>query len=149
MKWAIYTNSNYKLGQFCYVLLHSMFHCIWLALSLFLLDNKGSCIIPNMKIVLQQQKWQEMRKNEFLWLTWQPMAVLADDGKHLNKTCNRIAWRKWSWRCSDYCMDRQVWANSTVPDQTAPESGLIRVYTICQSIYIFWMHSLLVIYGKT
>ena len=35
--------------------------------------------------------------------------------------------------------DRQVWANSVDPDQTAPRS-LIRVYTVCNSLCIFWMH---------
>ena len=34
--------------------------------------------------------------------------------------------------------DRQVWANSADPDQTAPL--LIRVYTVCHSIHIFWTH---------
>ena len=34
--------------------------------------------------------------------------------------------------------DRQVWANSADPDQTAP--SLIRVYTVCNSFCIFWMH---------
>ena len=34
--------------------------------------------------------------------------------------------------------DRQVWANSADPDQTAP--SLIRVYTVCNSLCIFWMH---------
>ena len=33
--------------------------------------------------------------------------------------------------------DRQVCANSVDPDQ---RSSLIRIYTICHSIYIFWMH---------
>ena len=32
---------------------------------------------------------------------------------------------------------RQVWANSADPDQTAP---LIRVYIVCNSLCIFWMH---------
>ena len=36
--------------------------------------------------------------------------------------------------------DRQVWANSADPDQTAPRSSLIRVYTVCNSLCIFWMH---------
>ena len=35
--------------------------------------------------------------------------------------------------------DRQVWANSADPDQTAP-SSLIRVYTVCNSGCVFWMH---------
>ena len=35
-----------------------------------------------------------------------------------------------------YLSDRQVWANSADPDR----SSLIRVYTVCNSIYIFWMH---------
>ena len=35
--------------------------------------------------------------------------------------------------------DRQVWANSADPDQTVPR-GLIRVYTVCNSLCIFWMH---------
>ena len=34
--------------------------------------------------------------------------------------------------------DRQVWANSADPDQTA--CSLIRVYTVCSSLCIFWMH---------
>ena len=37
--------------------------------------------------------------------------------------------------------DRQVWTNSADPDQTAPRSSLIRVYTACQSVCIFWTHS--------
>ena len=41
-----------------------------------------------------------------------------------------------------YCIDpkfsdRQALANSADPDQTAPRSSLIRVYTVCHSIYIF------------
>ena len=36
--------------------------------------------------------------------------------------------------------DRQVWANSADPDQTAPKGSLIRVYTVCNSLCIFWMH---------
>ena len=35
--------------------------------------------------------------------------------------------------------DRQVLANSADPDQTAP-SSLIRVYTVCHSVCIFWTH---------
>ena len=35
--------------------------------------------------------------------------------------------------------DRQVWANSADPDQTAP-SSLIRVYTICHSVCTVWTH---------
>ena len=35
--------------------------------------------------------------------------------------------------------DRQVWANSADPDQTAPRS-LIRVYTVCHSVCIVWTH---------
>ena len=35
--------------------------------------------------------------------------------------------------------DRQVWANSVDPDQTAP-SSLIRVYTVCHSVCIVWTH---------
>ena len=31
--------------------------------------------------------------------------------------------------------DRQVWANSVDPDQTP---SLIRVYTVCHSVCIFW-----------
>ena len=34
--------------------------------------------------------------------------------------------------------DRQVWANSADPDKTAP--SLIRVYTVCNFLCIFWMH---------
>ena len=34
--------------------------------------------------------------------------------------------------------DGQVWANSADPDQTAP--SLIRVYTVCNSLCIFWIH---------
>ena len=33
--------------------------------------------------------------------------------------------------------DRYAWANSADPDQTAP---LIRVYTVCHSVCIFWTH---------
>ena len=33
--------------------------------------------------------------------------------------------------------DRQVWANSVDPDQ---RSSLIRVYPVCNSLCIFWMH---------
>ena len=36
--------------------------------------------------------------------------------------------------------DRQAWANSVNPDQTAPRSSLIRVYNVCHSICIFWTH---------
>ena len=36
--------------------------------------------------------------------------------------------------------DRQVWANSADPDQTAPRSSLIRVYTVCHSVCIVWTH---------
>ena len=35
--------------------------------------------------------------------------------------------------------DRQVWANSADPDQTAP-SKLIRANTVCNSGCIFWVH---------
>ena len=35
-------------------------------------------------------------------------------------------------------LDRQIWENSADPDQTAP--SLIRVYTVCNSLCIFWMH---------
>ena len=34
--------------------------------------------------------------------------------------------------------DRQVWANSADPDQTAP--SLTRVYTVCHCICTFWTH---------
>ena len=34
--------------------------------------------------------------------------------------------------------DRKVWANSVNPDQTAP--SLIMVYTVCNSVCIFWTH---------
>ena len=34
--------------------------------------------------------------------------------------------------------DRSVWANSAEPDQTAP--SLSRVYTVCNSVSIFWTH---------
>ena len=40
-------------------------------------------------------------------------------------------------------LDRQIWANSADPDQTAPRrvsSSLIRVYTVCHSLCIIWMH---------
>ena len=39
--------------------------------------------------------------------------------------------------------DRQVWANSVDPDQTGPlllRSSLIRVYTVCHSVYKFWTY---------
>ena len=36
--------------------------------------------------------------------------------------------------------DRQAWANSADPDQTAPWSSLIRVYTVCNFLCIFWTH---------
>ena len=35
-------------------------------------------------------------------------------------------------------LDKQVWANGVDPDQTT--SSLIRVYTGCYSVCIFWMH---------
>ena len=35
--------------------------------------------------------------------------------------------------------DRYAWANSAVPDQTAP-SSLIRVYTVFHSVCIVWTH---------
>ena len=38
--------------------------------------------------------------------------------------------------------DREVWENSVDPDHTAPtfqRSSLIRVYTVCHSVCIFWM----------
>ena len=34
--------------------------------------------------------------------------------------------------------DRQVWANSADPGQT--RSSLIRAFTVCNSLCIFWMH---------
>ena len=37
--------------------------------------------------------------------------------------------------------DGQIWATSADPDQTAPRSSLIRVYTVCNSLCIFWMHN--------
>ena len=44
-----------------------------------------------------------------------------------------------SWYCNDYKFsDRHVWANSVDPDETAP--SLIRVYTVCQSVCIFWTY---------
>ena len=36
--------------------------------------------------------------------------------------------------------DRYVWANSADPDQTAPRSSLIRVYTVCHSVCTVWTH---------
>ena len=33
--------------------------------------------------------------------------------------------------------NRQAWANSVDPDQTAPDQGL---YTVCNSVCIFWSH---------
>ena len=36
-------------------------------------------------------------------------------------------------------LGRQVWANRTDPDQTAPE-GVIKVYTVCHSARIFYTH---------
>ena len=36
--------------------------------------------------------------------------------------------------------DRQVWGNRADPDQTAPRSSLIRVYTVCHSVCIIWIH---------
>ena len=36
--------------------------------------------------------------------------------------------------------DRYAWANSADPDQTAPRSSLIRVYTVCHSVCIVWTH---------
>ena len=35
--------------------------------------------------------------------------------------------------------DRQVWANSVDPDQS-----LIKVYTVCNSVYVFWANSYVV-----
>ena len=45
---------------------------------------------------------------------------------------------KISYRNVPKFSDRQVWANSADPDKTAP--SLIRVYTVCNSLCIFWMH---------
>ena len=36
--------------------------------------------------------------------------------------------------------DRYAWANSADPDQTAPRSSLIRVYSVCHSVSIVWTH---------
>ena len=36
--------------------------------------------------------------------------------------------------------DRQAWANSADPDQTAPRNSLIRVYTVCHSACIVGTH---------
>ena len=36
--------------------------------------------------------------------------------------------------------DIQDWAKRADPDQTAPGSSLIRVYTVCNSLCIIWMH---------
>ena len=36
--------------------------------------------------------------------------------------------------------DRFAWVNSAGPDQTAPLSSLIRVYTVCHSVFIVWTH---------
>ena len=36
--------------------------------------------------------------------------------------------------------DIYAWANSADPDQTAPRSSLIRVYTVCHSVCIVWTH---------
>ena len=41
-------------------------------------------------------------------------------------------------------LDRHVWANSINPDQNAHSSSLIRMYIVCQSVYIFWMHYFMV-----
>ena len=40
--------------------------------------------------------------------------------------------------------DRQFYGNSVDPDQTAPRSSLIRVYTVCHSVSIFMMHYFMV-----
>ena len=36
--------------------------------------------------------------------------------------------------------DIYVWANSVDSDQTVLRSSLIRIYTVCHSVYIFWRH---------
>ena len=48
------------------------------------------------------------------------------------------SFRKCIYRIVPKFSDRQVWANSVDPDQTAPRSSLIRVFTVCYSVYVFW-----------
>ena len=64
---------------------------------------------------------------------------------HVNNNC-------YDYRNDPKFSDRQVYANSADPDQTAPRGavwpgseeqsdlGQIRVYTVCNTICIFWMH---------
>ena len=45
-----------------------------------------------------------------------------------------------SYRNDPKFSDRYAWANNVDPDQTAPRSSLIRVYTVCHSVCIVWTH---------
>ena len=45
--------------------------------------------------------------------------------------------KKWLYRNDPKFSDRYAWANSADPDQ---RSSLIRVYAVCNSLYIFWKH---------
>ena len=49
-----------------------------------------------------------------------------------------IFMEKYYYRNDPKFSDRQAWANSADPDQTAP--SLIRVYTVCHSVCIVWTH---------
>ena len=56
--------------------------------------------------------------------------------------CTRIKQKDWSsvYHNVPKFSDRQFGANSADPDQTAPRGSLIRVYTVCDFLCIFWMH---------
>ena len=60
-----------------------------------------------------------------------PGMVLDDNSIHLPLPDDYIA-DEYIYRNFPKFSDRQVWANSADPDQTAP--SLIRVYTVCRSV---------------
>ena len=53
---------------------------------------------------------------------------------HYDNYCNLTD----TYRNDPKFSDRQAWANSADPDQT--RSSLIRVYTVCHSVWILWTH---------
>ena len=56
----------------------------------------------------------------------------------------RLNLQKRMYRNDPKFSDRYARTNSADPDQTAPRSSLIRVYTVCHSVCIVWAHYSLV-----
>ena len=67
-------------------------------------------------------------------------SVEARNLTRMTRIYRRMCMSRRGYRNDPKFSDRYAWANSADPDQTAPRSSLIRVYTVCHSVCIVWTH---------